>query len=125
MSATLALLIIAVIFALGDLIAVKTKAVFSMMFVSGLILLVGFWLFLPKTLFEDAQISKFAIAIIPMLMVYMGTLMKLRDLKEEWKTVLLALASITAVYDSGTVNVQAVSTGGVTAAKVQYSLAAV
>ena len=97
MSATLALLIIAVIFALGDFIAVKTKAVFSMMFVSGLVLLVGFWLFLPKTLFEDAQISKFAIAIIPMLMVYMGTLMKLQDLKDEWKTVLLALASIAAV----------------------------
>ena len=35
------------------------------------------------------------------------------------------LAAITAEYDSGTVNVQAVSTGGVTAAKVQYSLAAV
>ncbi len=35
------------------------------------------------------------------------------------------LATITAVYDSGTVNVQAVSTGGVTAGKVQYSLAAV
>jgi len=34
------------------------------------------------------------------------------------------LATITAVYDSGTVNVQAVSTGGQTAAKVQYSLAA-
>jgi len=35
------------------------------------------------------------------------------------------LGTITAVYDSGTVNVQAVSTGGVTAGKVQYSLAAV
>jgi len=35
------------------------------------------------------------------------------------------LATITAAYDSGTVNVQAVSTGGVTAGKVQYSLAAV
>ena len=35
------------------------------------------------------------------------------------------LATLTAVYDSGTVNVQAVSTGGVTAGKVQYSLAAV
>jgi len=34
------------------------------------------------------------------------------------------LATITAVYDSGTVNIQAVSTGGVTAGKVQYSLAA-
>ena len=35
------------------------------------------------------------------------------------------LATLTAVYDSGTVNIQAVSTGGVTAGKVQYSLAAV
>jgi len=34
------------------------------------------------------------------------------------------LATITAVYDSGTVNIQAVTTGGQTAAKVQYSLAA-
>ena len=34
------------------------------------------------------------------------------------------LATITAVYDSGTVNIQAVSTGGITAGKVQYSLAA-
>jgi hypothetical protein len=35
------------------------------------------------------------------------------------------LATVTAVYDSGTVNIQAVSTGGQTAAKVQYSLVAV
>ena len=35
------------------------------------------------------------------------------------------LAAISATYNSGTINVQAVSTGGVTAAKVQYSLAAV
>ena len=34
------------------------------------------------------------------------------------------LATLTAVYDSGTVNIQAVSTGGITAGKVQYSLAA-
>jgi hypothetical protein len=34
------------------------------------------------------------------------------------------LGTVTAVYDSGTVNVQAVSTGGVTAGKVQYSLVA-
>ena len=97
MSATLALLIIAIIFALGDFIAVKTKALFSMVFVAGLVLLVGFWLFLPKTLFEDAHISNFAIAIIPMLLVYMGTLMRIQDLKDEWKTVLIALASIAAV----------------------------
>jgi hypothetical protein len=32
------------------------------------------------------------------------------------------LGTITAVYDSGTINVQAVSSGGVTAGQVQYSL---
>ena len=35
------------------------------------------------------------------------------------------LGTVTAVYDSGTVNVQAVSTGGQTQAKVQYSLASI
>ena len=35
------------------------------------------------------------------------------------------LATITAAYNSGTIEVKATSTGGVTAAKVQYSLAAV
>ena len=35
------------------------------------------------------------------------------------------LAAITCAYNSGTVEVKATSTGGVTAAKVQYSLAAV
>ena len=35
------------------------------------------------------------------------------------------LATITCAYNSGTVEVKATSTGGVTAAKVQYSLVAV
>ena len=35
------------------------------------------------------------------------------------------LATITATYNSGTIEIKALSTGGVTAAKVQYSLAAV
>jgi hypothetical protein len=35
------------------------------------------------------------------------------------------MATITAAYDSGTVNVQAQSTGGQTAGKVQYSLVTV
>ena len=35
------------------------------------------------------------------------------------------LATVTFEYDSGTVNVKAVTTGGQTAAKVQYSLIAV
>jgi len=96
MNAVTALLVIALVYAIGDFVAQKTKAVFSMLFVSGIIFMVGFWFGVPKTLFEDAQIVKFALALIPMLMIHMGTLMKLRDLKEEWKTVIIALGAIVA-----------------------------
>jgi hypothetical protein len=67
-----------------------------MLFVSGIIFMVGFWFGIPKTLFEDSAIVPVALAFIPMLMVHMGTLMKLRDLREEWKTVLIALGAIVA-----------------------------
>ena len=96
METTLALLIIALVLGFGDYISIKTKALLSMMFVAGLVFLFGFWTFLPKTLFEDAHILDFAYAVIPLLLVYMGTLMKMKDLKNEWKTVILALSAIVA-----------------------------
>ncbi len=97
MSAIAALLVIAIVYAIGDFVSYKTKAVFSMLFVSGLLFLLGIWTFIPKTIFDDAQIFYLAIALVPMLMVHMGTLMKLVELKEEWKTVLLAFSALVAV----------------------------
>ena len=94
METTLALLVIALVLGLGDFISIKSRALLSMMFVAGLVFLFGFWTFLPKTLFEDAHLHDFAYAVIPLLLVYMGTLMKVEDLKSEWKTVILALSGI-------------------------------
>lgn len=97
MDATLALLLIAVAYAVGDVVSSKTKAVLSMLFIAGLLFLLGFWTVLPKTLFDDAKVIDFAIAIVPMLIVHMGTLLNFKELKEEWKTVIIALTSIVAV----------------------------
>ena len=94
MDAITALLIIAVVYAIGDFVSQKTKAIFSMLFVSGIIFMVAFWFGVPKTLFEDVAIVKLSLALIPTLMVHMGTLMRLRDLREEWKTVIIALSAI-------------------------------
>ncbi len=94
MDTTLALLIIALAYAIGDYISAKTKAVLSMLFVAGVLFLVGFWTILPKTLFDDANALAFAIAIIPMLMVHMGSLLNVNELKQEWKTVLIALGAL-------------------------------
>lgn len=96
MDTTLALLIIALVLGFGDFISIKTKALLSMIFIAGIVFMIGFWLFLPKTLFQDAHIIDFAYAIIPILLVYMGTLMKMKDLKGEWKTVIISLSAIIA-----------------------------
>jgi len=53
------LLLIALILGFGDFISIKTKAFLAMMFVAGLFFLFGFWTFLPKTLFDDANILDF------------------------------------------------------------------
>lgn len=97
MDPALALLIIALVYAIGDIVSAKTKAVLSMLFVAGFVFLIGFWTIIPKTLFDDAQALPFAMAIIPMLLVHMGSLLNTRQLKEEWKTVLIALTAVIAV----------------------------
>ncbi len=100
MNSLTAILVIAAAFAVGDLVSNKTKALFSMMFVSGLIFLVGFWLGIPLTLFDDSKITPVAMSLIAMLMVHMGSFMKLRDLKDEWKTLIIALLALAAIAAS-------------------------
>ncbi|MFA6506848.1 MAG: hypothetical protein WCT14_12140 [Treponemataceae bacterium] len=97
MNSLTAILVIAVVYAIGDVISNKTKALLSMMFASGLIFLIGFWVGIPVTLFEDSKMVPVAMALISMLMVHMGSFMKLRDLKEEWKTVLIAILALIAL----------------------------
>ncbi len=92
-----AILVIAVVYAVGDFVSNKTKALFSMMFVAGLLFLVGFWVGIPTTLFQDSKLIPVAMALIAMLMVHMGSFMKLRDLREEWKTVLVAITALVAL----------------------------
>lgn len=92
-----AMLVIALVYAVGDIISSKTKAFLSMMFVAAVIFLVGFWVGLPPTLFDDSKLVPVAMALIAVLMVHMGSMLKLKDLKEEWKTVIVALLALIAV----------------------------
>jgi hypothetical protein len=92
-----AMLIISVVYAIGDFISNKTKAFLSMLFVAAVIFLVGFWVGIPLTLFDDSKMVPVAMALIAVLMVHMGSMLKLRDLKDEWKTVLVALVALVAL----------------------------
>lgn len=67
------------------------------MFTCSVIFIVGFWLGVPQTLFADAQMYSIGGLLVTVLLVHMGTLMTVRQLKEQWKTVLIALAAVIGI----------------------------
>ncbi len=88
---------VAVIYAIGDYVAVKTKGVVSSILVAiALLLLFGGTLqLLPGDLMElsglSGMIPTFGMGLI---LVNVGSLMNLNDMRKEWKTVVISLAGI-------------------------------
>jgi len=92
-----ALTLVCAIFAIGDIVSIKTKSMISTMLVALLLLLIGFWTKIPTTLFEDAGLLKIGGILIPFLIVHMGTLLNLSDLKKEWRIVIIAIGAVIGI----------------------------
>lgn len=87
----LATFVILLVFGIGDMVATKTRAIVSMLFLSSVIFLIGFWTkVLPNTMFDDSTLLLVSGVLVSMLLVHMGTTIKLRDFADQWKTVLIA-----------------------------------
>ena len=93
MNGLIALTIIMLVYGLGDIIATKTKAIISMLFVASVVFAIAFWSGLPGSIFTDSQLQTFASVTVGLMLVHMGTTIKLRDFVKEWKTVVLVLCS--------------------------------
>ena len=95
MTGITALTILFCVYAAGELIAQKTKAVFSTVLGIALILLAGFWSgVLPRTLIEDAQVSGFGNLIAGILIVSLGTTIDFPEIKRQWKVVVISLCCV-------------------------------
>lgn len=88
---------ILVTFAVADMIAVKTKSIVSSMFTCSVVFIVGFWLGIPKTLFADSMLQGIGGLLITALLVHMGTMVSLKQLKAQWKTVLVATGAVIGI----------------------------
>jgi len=95
-----ALTVVCIVFAIGDLVSAKTKALFSMLFVSSVIFMIGFWMGLPTTIFQDAALIKIGIVLVALLITHMGTLMGIKELIQQWKTVIIALGAVAGMVYS-------------------------
>src|SRR5210317_1893776 len=97
MSPLEAILVCAIIYAIGDYVSSKSKAMLPMLFVSGFLLLLGFWTILPPTLLEDTGLFPVSALLAPMFVVHLGTMLNLEEMKKEYKTVIIALAAVIAI----------------------------
>ena len=90
------LLVVLVFMSIGDIVSMKTKAFVPSVFVAAVLFLAGYWGgWLPKDIVDRAQMGA-PIATISMylLITHMGTMMSVRELCREWKTVVIAVAGL-------------------------------
>ena len=98
MNAILAAAVIFVVFAAGDMISAKIKAIVSVLLVASVVFLVGFWTgVFPTTLFADSTLLSMAGLLVTMLLVHLGTTIKLRDFGAQWRTVIIAAVACIAI----------------------------
>ena len=98
MNAILAAAIIFVVFAVGDIISAKSRAIVSMLLVASVVFLAGFWTgIFPSTMFADSTLLSMSGLLVTMLLVHLGTTIKLRDFGAQWRTVIVAALACIAI----------------------------
>lgn len=87
--------IILLLFALGEYLSIVSKARIPMLFVVifGYLSLLWTGVF-PEDLFDRANLTAFAAMMPAPLIVHMGTIIPFNQLKQQWKSVLIALSGI-------------------------------
>lgn len=95
MAPVTSLLIIAIIFAIGDFIGTKTKAWIPSVFVVAVLFLLGFWTYLPKNLIDIPGFGM-PLAGIAMYMciTHMGTIISISELIKQWRVIVVTLAGL-------------------------------
>ncbi|WP_404328140.1 hypothetical protein [Mesobacillus maritimus] len=98
MSQMLALVILTLILFIGDLVAVRTKAWVPSIFVCAVLFLLGYWTFFPQDIVALAGVPPVvAVMVMYLLITNMGTLLSLKELKNQWKTIVIAISGILGI----------------------------
>lgn len=90
--------IVMLIWTIGELVSQKTKALVSMMLVASIIFLIGFATdLLPHDLILNSGLLNLGNAVIGLIIVHLGTMMSIADLKAQWKTFLIGVVTVVAM----------------------------
>ena len=101
MTAILALVIVLAAMSLGDIVSIKTKAWIPSVFVTAIVFLLGFWWIFPKDIISTATFGlPVAGLTMYLLITHIGTLMNVRELMAQSRTVVISIAGILGIIIS-------------------------
>lgn len=91
----LAFVICGGIIVIGEIVSTLSKAWIPSVFVSAVLLLVGFWTVIPPTLVKDSFLVPFGSTVcIFLLITHLGTIISLKQLMQQWRTVVVCLSGL-------------------------------
>ncbi|GAU78955.1 hypothetical protein [Fusibacter sp. 3D3] len=98
LNVVLAFSIVLAILTIGEIVSTKTKAFVPSVFVSATLFLIGYWTILPADIVTQSSFSTPIVYLsMYLLLTHMGTLMSVRELLGQWRTVVIALAGIVGI----------------------------
>lgn len=97
-NAFLAVVIVCVCYVIGEWVADLSKAWIPSVLVTAILFLIGYWTVFPATLNDDTGLASFASTIgVLMFITHIGTVISLKQLIEQWKTVVVCLVGLVAL----------------------------
>lgn len=96
MPGILAITILFFLYALSEIIALRSNAVLSTVLGISVILTIGFWFnLLPKDIIQLAHIPGIGMLTVGMLLVSLGTTIDFAELRRQWKVAAVSVISVT------------------------------
>ncbi len=98
MDAIAAFSFVLIALAIGDLVSTKTKAFVPSVFVTAILFILGFWTFFPADIVDLSSLGMPAAQVAMYLLItHMGTMMSIKELAQQWRTILIAFGGIVGV----------------------------
>lgn len=90
--------LVMLIWTVSEYVSRKTKSILSSLLVASLIFLIGFKTNLfPETLLVDSAILPLGQAVVGFILVHIGTMISIKELKLQWKTVVVGISAVLGV----------------------------
>lgn len=97
-----AFVLCALVFVIGEWVSIATKAWLPSVFVTACLMLLGYWTCFPKEIVKDAGLLPFGSTIgIFLLITHIGTIISVKQLAEQWRTIVVCLAGLVGMIGLG------------------------